>query len=71
MRRGISKYGERYLRFVFLGAGHLAQNLILLATNLGLKTCPLGGFIEERAMNILDIRKFELELPVYALAIGK
>jgi SagB-type dehydrogenase family enzyme len=71
MRRGISKYGERYLRFVFLEAGHLAQNLILLATKIGLKTCPLGGFIEERVMNILDIRKFELELPVYALAIGK
>jgi SagB-type dehydrogenase family enzyme len=71
MRRGISKYGERYLRFVFLEAGHLTQNLILLATNIGLKTCPLGGFIEEQAMNILDIRKFELELPIYALSIGK
>jgi SagB-type dehydrogenase family enzyme len=71
MRRGISKYRERYLRFVFLEAGHLAQNLILLATNIGLKTCPIGGFIEERAMNILDIRKFEFELPIYALTIGK
>jgi nitroreductase len=71
MRRGISKYRERYLRFVFLEAGHLAQNLILLATNACLKTCLLGGFMEEQAMNILDIRKFELELPIYALSIGK
>ena len=71
MKRGISKYGERYLRFVFLEAGHLSQNFIVLSTNLKLKTCPIGGFVEEKVMNILDIRKFELELPIYAIAIGK
>jgi len=71
MKRGISKYKERYFRLVLLEAGHLVQNFLLLATNINLKTCPVGGFIEKDLLKILDIKEIELEIPIYALAIGK
>jgi SagB-type dehydrogenase family enzyme len=71
MKRGLSKYGERYLRFVLIESGHLAQNLLLLATKIKLKSCPIGGFKEKEILNILDISDEELELPLYIIAIGK
>jgi SagB-type dehydrogenase family enzyme len=40
------KYGDRGLRFLLIEAGHLAQNLCLLGSTLGLGVLPLGGFFE-------------------------
>jgi SagB-type dehydrogenase family enzyme len=71
MRRGVSKYKERYFRFVLIEAGHLAQNLLLLATKIGLKCCSIGGFQEKKILELFDIMEDELELPIYAIAIGK
>lgn len=44
--RVAAKYAERGLRFLFLEAGHLMQNLCLVSASLGLATVPLGGFFE-------------------------
>ena len=44
--RVTAKYGARGLRFLLLEAGHLMQNLCMLAASLGLITVPLGGFFE-------------------------
>jgi SagB-type dehydrogenase family enzyme len=41
-----AKYGSRGLRFLLIEAGHLAQNLCLLASSLRLGSLPLGGFFE-------------------------
>jgi SagB-type dehydrogenase family enzyme len=41
-----TKYGARGLRFLLIEAGHLAQNLCLLAASLDLCALPLGGFFE-------------------------
>lgn len=41
------RYGQRGIRFALLEAGHLAQNLLLTATALGLKTLPIGGFYDD------------------------
>ena len=41
-----AKYGARGLRFLLIEAGHLAQNLCLLASSLALCALPLGGFFE-------------------------
>jgi SagB-type dehydrogenase family enzyme len=64
-----AKYSARGLRFLLLEAGHLAQNLCLLATSLGLCALPLGGFFER------DIAR-HLALPaddevVYLLLCGR
>lgn len=37
----------RGYRYALLEAGHLAQNLLLLAAAAGLPACPLGGFADE------------------------
>jgi SagB-type dehydrogenase family enzyme len=42
------KYGLRGYRFTLLEAGHVAQNLVLAATTLGLGSIVLGGFYDAR-----------------------
>lgn len=44
--RVAAKYGARSARFLLLEAGHLMQNVCLLAASMGLVTVPLGGFFE-------------------------
>jgi SagB-type dehydrogenase family enzyme len=41
-----AKYGALSHRFLLMEAGHLAQNLCLLATSVGFCAVPLGGFFE-------------------------
>ena len=44
--RSVFKYRERGYRFVLLEAGHLAQNLNLVATALGFGIVNIGGFFD-------------------------
>lgn len=64
------KYSDRGYRYMLIEAGHLAQNLCILATELGLGTCPIGGFIDDKVNQLLDI-KFQKELSLYVIAVGK
>ena len=68
--RTYMKYGERGYRFLFLESGHIAQNILLLATALGLKACPIGGFMEDKIAELLKL-DHEREWIVYAVAIGR
>lgn len=70
MNRMNFKYGERAYRFALLEAGHIAQNLILGATSLGLASLPVGGFIDDRVNSILKIDGCE-EFAIYLIAIGQ
>lgn len=45
--RGEWKYGSRVLRFGFMDVGFLGENLYLVATALGLRTCAVAGYREE------------------------
>lgn len=52
-----AKYGGRGYRFLLLEAGHLMQNLCLMATSLGWSIMPLGGVLEgdvARALRLPD-----------------
>lgn len=40
------KYGQRAYRFALLEAGHLAQAMFMVAQELGIASCPVGGFID-------------------------
>jgi len=42
-----AKYLERGYRFALLEAGHIAQNILLTATALGLNSVPMGGFWDD------------------------
>jgi SagB-type dehydrogenase family enzyme len=68
--RSTFKYGDRGYRFVLLEAGHLAQNAILTATELGLAAAPIGGYMDREIDDYLDINGLH-ESTVYVLLIGQ
>lgn len=64
------KYGQRALRFALMEAGHLAQNMLLVATGHGLATRPIGGFLDARLTELLPDHNGVDDAPLYALLIG-
>ena len=67
--RVTGKYGERGIRYVFMEAGHAAQNIALQATALDLGTVPIGAFDDHRVARILQAEKNEQV--IYILPVGK
>jgi SagB-type dehydrogenase family enzyme len=68
--RTMKKYGPRGYRYILLEAGHVAQNLCLLATERKLGALCLGGF-RDAYFNRLFRLDSRTEGCVYALAIGR
>ncbi len=64
--RTTQKYGERGMRYVFIEAGHVSQNVYLQATALGLGAVSIGAFEEEMIKEIAGIK----EEPIYVMCIG-
>ena len=62
------KYGPRAERYCFLEAGHAAQNVLLMATDLGLGGVPVGAFSDLAIASVLKLPP-EME-PVYLLPVG-
>lgn len=63
-------YGERSYRYILLEAGHLAQNICLLASQFNMRACPVGEFIDSEVENELDIT-FQKESVLYMISLGK
>jgi SagB-type dehydrogenase family enzyme len=63
------KYRERAIRYVFLDAGHICQNLMLAATALELGCCPVGAFFDEEVERLLGVDGEE-EVALYLAAVG-
>jgi SagB-type dehydrogenase family enzyme len=49
------KYAQRAYRYVYLDAGHIAQNLALSATSIGLGSCQIGAFFDDEVNQILGV----------------
>ncbi|HZO61751.1 MAG TPA: SagB/ThcOx family dehydrogenase [Gaiellaceae bacterium] len=64
------KYGLRGYRFALLEAGHVAQNLALAATALGLAAVPLGALYDRRTDAFVGLDGVN-ESTVYAVAVGR
>jgi SagB-type dehydrogenase family enzyme len=64
------KYLERGYRFALLEAGHIAQNIILTATALGLNSVSVGGFWDEPFNELMGFNSSE-EAVVYAVLLGQ
>ena len=62
------KYGKRTPRYVFMEAGHAAQNLLLQAQALNLGGVPIGAFEDHRLSDVLGLA--ENEAPLYLIPIG-
>ncbi len=67
--RSTFKYGARGYRFALMEAGHVAQNINLAATALGLGCCNLGGFYDRTIDDFLKIDGLH-QSTVYMIAIG-
>lgn len=64
------KYMAATYRLMLLEAGHMAQNFLLVATDLGLSSVPIGGFHEEEVNTFLGINKSRGQTAVYLLLGG-
>ncbi|MHA2118103.1 MAG: SagB/ThcOx family dehydrogenase [Candidatus Thorarchaeota archaeon] len=49
------KYLQRAYRYIFLDAGHIAQNLALAAEALGYGTCQIGAIYDDELNELLDL----------------
>lgn len=67
--RTMQKYGERGRRYVWLEAGHAAQNLYLQAVALNLGLVVIGAFDDEGVKRILALP--DKEFPLYLIPVGR
>ena len=49
------KYHQRAYRYVYLDAGHIAQNLALTATSINCGSCQVGAFYDDEINSILGL----------------
>ena len=68
--RGKWKYGERAYRYIYLDAGHIAENLYLAAEDLNLGCCTVGAFLDDEVNALLGVDG-EIETAVYLAVVGK
>ncbi len=62
------KYGERGERYVYMEAGHVAQNIYLQCTSLNLGTVSIGAFLDEEVKGVLKLP--EDHKPIYLMPVG-
>ena len=69
LNRARWKYRERAVRYLFLDAGHICQNLMLAGTALNLGVCPVGAFFDEEVEGLVRVDPQE-EAALYLAAVG-
>lgn len=68
-KRGMEgRYGRRAERYVFMEAGHTAQNIHLQAVALGLGSVAVGAFDDEQVHTALQLP--EEKWPLYIIPVG-
>ncbi|MBN2199009.1 MAG: SagB/ThcOx family dehydrogenase, partial [Candidatus Aminicenantes bacterium] len=63
------KYRQRAYRYIYLDAGHLAQNLALAAVALGLGSCQIAALYDDEVNALLGVDGTE-ESVVYMSGVG-
>jgi len=69
LNRAMWKYRERAIRYVFLDAGHICQNLMLAVTAMRLGCCPVGAFFDEEVEGLVEVDGQE-EVALYLASVG-
>lgn len=64
------KYRQRAYRYVYLDAGHIAQNLALAAVALDLGSCQIAALYDGEANDLLGVDGVE-ESTIYMTAVGR
>lgn len=62
-------YGDRSIRYIYMEAGHIAQNILLEAVSLGLGGVPIGAFRDGDVNEIMALDG-EKETVVYLITLG-
>lgn len=68
--RQYGKYGDFCYELALLEAGHVAQNVLLVANGTGLGSCPVAGFHDETITELLDIDDSNEQI-VYVITLCK
>ena len=68
--RSLWKYKERAYRYVYLDAGHIAQNVALSAVALNLGSCQIAALYDEEANELLGVDGRD-ESTIYMTVVGK
>lgn len=68
LSRTTMRYGNRGVRYIYMEAGHVAQNVYLQAESLGLGSVAVGAFDDAGVKKVLSLAG-DLE-PVYMVTVG-
>ena len=63
----VSRYRRRGYRYALIEAGHVGQNISLMAVSLGLGCVMIGAFRDNRVKEVLGIK----EDPIYVIPVGR
>lgn len=63
------KYRQRAYRYIYLDAGHIAQNLYLASEALGLSVCAIGALFDDKVNSIIGVDGVE-ETVIYMATVG-
>ena len=67
--RSAQKYAQRAYRYIYLDAGHIAQNVALACTALGLGSCPIAALFDDEVNAILEVDGYG-EIVLYMTSVG-
>ena len=62
------RYGARSRRYELMESGHVAQNILLAATAMGICATPVGALDDGAVRDVLDLPPSHT--PVYLVALG-
>jgi len=66
--RTTNKFGKKGINFVYMEAGHVAQNIYLQVESLGLATVAMGGIREKDISQALNLP--DQHIPLYVMPVG-
>lgn len=70
LHRTQQRYRERGQRYILIEAGHIAQNVCLVASAMGLGACSVGAFYDRDLNELLGLDGVK-ETTLYLTAVGK
>jgi SagB-type dehydrogenase family enzyme len=69
VERQLYRYGDRGYRYLLIEAGHVAQNVGLVAAAVDVGCLNLGGFLDDTVAALLDLQQ-DCEVALYGVALG-
>jgi len=63
------KYHQRAYRYIYMDAGHIAQNLYLAGTASELGVCAIGAFFDDKVNSLIEVDGVE-ETTIYMARVG-